>query len=111
MHGPKIKGRKTISLSITALQRALAHDAIRVFKRRTDHAYRLGVIPRVYLPPVVKGTVLEMPCDPDSVRMFLICIRICNLQDPQSGRTQAAEGLTTRLNREALAAGLIQEAI
>lgn len=112
MHGLKTSERGNhISLTTTALQRALILDALRVFHRRVNYAYDMERITRVYPAPYMKGTILEVPRDPDTVKMFLICVAICNLKYPNAGRTQSAEGLATRLNREALASGLVQEEI
>jgi len=112
MHGLKTGKRgKSITLTTTALQRALILDTLQIFHRRVNYAYDTGRIARVYPAPNLKGTILEVPRDPDTVKMFLICVAICNLKYPNAGRTQAAEGLATRLNREALASGLILEAI
>lgn len=86
-------------IQISASQRSAALDAIRIFSRRSAHAYDEGVISRPLQVPEVSGKFLKISSDPETTKMFVVSLRILLLRDHQNGLTQAVEGLVHRLKK------------
>lgn len=91
-----------ISLPLTSAQRRLSLEAIRVFSRRSAYAYETGALTRALPVPFLDGKILRVPNDPETVKMFVVSLRIPLLRDHHNGPTQAAEGLVHRLTRKAI---------
>lgn len=98
---------KCISIPLSAAQRQLSLDAIRIFSRRSDYAREKGVLSRSLPVPELSGKILKVPKDPETIKMFIVSLRIPLLRDHRNGLTQAAEGLVLRLSRESLKAQLM----
>ncbi len=91
-----------IALPVSPVQRALVLDALRVFSRRSEHAYAKGRIGRILPVPRMSGKILLVPRDPEVIQMFIVSVRILILRDHTNGMMQAIEGLVSRLTKEAL---------